>query len=85
MDNNLKHLHTVYDNMHQHLGDDGYISRVTRALREAARKSAEDLGLNNLQHGMLMIEIARLHKGKTKEKALKEIKRIATEHNNINK
>jgi hypothetical protein len=58
-----QHLDKVYENMNPHLNEHGFISRVTKESRKAARESAKGLGITEAEHGQVMIRIHERHIG----------------------
>ena len=57
-----KYLDKVYNNMRNHLDEQGHVVRVTKASRKAAVESAKSLGLTHAEHGHVMTMIHELHR-----------------------
>ena len=73
-----KHLVQVYQNMKQHLSDEGHVKQVTKSSRKAAIESALQLGISHKEHGELMMKIQEMHRGKKRHEVEHEIELLKT-------
>lgn len=75
---NKKLLH-VFNTMHTHLGTDGVVPKVTRHTRAVAVANAQAMGITQAEHALYMLEIADIHRGKTRAET-----RTVIEQRNLN-